>query len=323
MDARLGSRAKPRFLSIRSLGVAALALVLGACATGTTVKQAGSLAAAGVAYGEAAKDVLDVTRERYIDWKSASLLLAHEDGDLCTPSEIAETVPISAQCDSAQKAFDNEMKGDATFIENIATLSAHAEALRKYFVALRAMVDYDAGAAASASMDRLVDQVGNLNQALGEKNEISADRKDAVGKLAALAANSIKASALRDRLHADAETIGLAIEIQDSVLESSAVLLKGLDSAARERELIEHVREPYLTNAIPDNVAWAQARRSALVPGPEIEAITKLAAASKDLADVWENIVSDKQDMSSVVEVLTQISAALDALNDLKTRKAD
>ena len=313
------SRSIPTRSFTRCLILTILLSALCACAATNTVKESGALADAGIAYGAAAQEVIVVTRDRFIDWESDSMIAEIEDSAHCTPQEVLSNP--SADCKALMDSFDEATRSDGEFVKTMDLLGAHAAALGRYFAALKAMADLDSAGQTSDAVGRLVDQVNGLSDALEGKAALSADQKSAWQKLAGLVGDSIKAAHLRKRLTEDAAVIGRAIDIQEGVLKANAAVLTGLDTADREFTRIKHVRTPYLTGTISDADGWIAARRASILPGPEVEALVKLQSASRALKDVWTGILSGTTDVGAAKQVLDDITAALDAINAVRHAK--
>lgn len=303
--------------------VIAVAIVgLGGCASSVTVKQSGQLADAGIAYGSAAQEVLGLTRDRYLDWESSSLLEELPDRPGCKPAELVGEQTPSADCESLITDFTQQTDNDQKLVDQFAQLDEHAEALSRYFQALKTLANFDAATSADNAADRLIDRINGLSDKLEGKAAITPAQKEAWSKLAGLVGNAIKAHHLKERLTKDAAAIGRAIDVQDGVLAASEAVLKGMDDAAREEAFLENVRTPYLTHTVSDPRAWRQARYNALFPGPEIAQLRALRGASQSLHDVWADILSGSGSAESAAAVFDDIAKALKIIDDVRRAQA-
>ncbi len=305
-------------MRIRAVVMVMSLVALGGCASSVTVKQSTQLADAGIAYGQAAQDVLTLARDRYIDWESNSLIEEVRDRPACTAQEVAGEQTPSTDCAALIEDFTQQTDNDKKLVEQYAGLIDHADALGRYFQALKTLATYDAASGAESAADRLIDRINGLSDKLEGKAAITAAQKDAWGKLAGLVGNAIKAERLRARLRADAAPIGRAIDVQDGVLASNAAVLEGMDAAAREEAFLENVRKPYLTNSIGSASAWRQARYAALFPGPEITQLQALRSASESLRDVWRDILSGTGSVESAAAVFDDIARALKVIDQVR-----
>lgn len=305
--------------SIQRATLAAAVLCLSSCATTTTIEQSSALADAGIAYGVGAEEVILVTRDRYLDWQSDSMLASLEDGPLCTPAEIVGEQTSSAACKSHAEEFEETNAENEEWIQDLTLLSAHADSLGRYFQSLKAIASYESGAAVTTATEQLIDRINSISDKLEPSAKLSDQEKASWAKLAGLVADSAKAQYLKERLRKDAPAIGRAIDIQGAVLDSNAVLLSAMDSANRREQFLINVRTPYLTGGATKNPgAWRIARRSALVPSPEVTQITKLRSASIALKEVWSGILSDSNDAASARQVFDDVADALKALDDVR-----
>jgi hypothetical protein len=304
----------------RAVILATVTLWLCACASTRTVKQSEQLADAGVAYGAAAKDVIELTRDRYLDWHSEAILAELPGPEAsCKPKEIVGEQEPSAECADLMKDFEETTKKDQEFVDQLSGLSAHADTLGRYFQSLKSLATYDAKGNAATATEGLLSNINALSDKLESDAKITDSQRTAWGKLAGLVGDSIKAAHLRERLRNDAATIGRAIDIQSGVLDANAALLTGMDQADREVQFTTNVRNPYLTGAAllnPDS--WRTNRRLALLPGPEIQQLQTLRSASTSLKGVWEDILSGKGSPESARQVFDDIANALKLINDAR-----
>lgn len=292
------------------------------CASTTTVKQAGSLADAGIAYGGAAQEVIALTRDRYFDWQSASLLEEIADRAHCTKAEVAGEGTMSTACAELIAEFDDENVSNQELVSQFADLSDHARALGQYFQALKTLAVYDSAGSAESAAGRLVDRINGLSNKLEEKAAITPAQKTTWGKLAGLVGDAVKASRIKSRLEADAASIGRAIDIQSGVLQANLAVLEGLDNAARLEAYEENVRAPYLVGAITDPARWRAQRREMLSPGPEIAQVKALRAASEALQEVWADILSGSGNPQSAAQVFEDIARTIKIIDDVRRAHA-
>jgi hypothetical protein len=302
-----------------------LALVTAAafngCAATAVVSESANLADAGIAYGQAAQDILPLTRERYLDWQSDSLLEERLGLDPCTEEQVdANEQP--EDCQALIKKFDGAQETQKTLAQNFTDLADHARALQSYFQSLKTLTDYDSATSAANAAGRAIDRINGLSNSLEGAANIKPEQREAWAGLMGLIGDAVKAAKLRARLQADAATIGRALDIQDGVLETCAGLLGGLDAAAREEEFQADVRTPYVTNSISDGRSWKAARVASLTPTPEIEELKHLKSASAQLRDVWEDILSGSGSPAAAQRVFEDLSRAIDVLNAVRRAEA-
>jgi len=293
------------------------------CAPSAFVSQASSLADAGIAYGAAAEEIIPLTRDRYLDWNSESLLDELLDRTHCTAEEVDGESSQSPDCEALATEFAKTQEDHATLVNQLASLSNQAQALGRYFQNLKALAEYDSATGAANAAGRAMDRINGLSDALEGRAGITPEQKSAWSKLAGLVGDSIKAAKLRERLRADAGDIGRAIDVQDGMLAATAAVLKGLDAAAREESFIKDVQRPYLTGFIENNARWIAARRTALFPGPAIEQLSSLESASEQLRDVWEDILTGGGSPAAAQRVFEDISRALDAVHAVRLAKTE
>ena len=300
--------------------LAAVSLTLCACASTGTVKQSEQLADAGVAYGAAAQEVIELTRDRYLDWHSDAILaeLSGPDGS-CKPNEIVGEQEPSAECVELMEDFKATTEKDKELVEQFSDLSAQADALGRYFQGLKSLATYDVNGEVATATEGLLTNINALSDKLETGAKITDAQRTAWGKLAGLVGDSIKAAHLRKRLRKDAATIGRAIDIQGGVLDANAALLAGIDQAAREEHFITDVRNPYLTGAALSNpAAWRTDRRLALLPAPEIQQLQTLRSASASLKGVWEDILSGRGSPEAAQQVFDDIAHALKLISEVR-----
>jgi len=312
-----------RHRSMTTLG-SALAILLAGCASTTTVRQADALADAGIVYGAAGGEVIAVTRDRYLDWKALALIEELPATPLCTPRELASADGRSAGCTEAMSEMQEDWDADRRFVADLDVLAAHADALRRYFGALKAMAAYDARGSASTATAQLIERIDALNAQLESNAPIGEDKKKAWAALAGLVGDTIKSRHLRDALRRDAAAIGKAIDLQSQALAFHAMTLDGIDQNARAFEYERNIKGAYLTGTAAANPdAWIARRRAALMPAPEVVQLQKLRAASESLKTVWNDILQGRTDPQAAQEVLADAAAALKILNDIRKAHAD
>lgn len=297
-------------------------LLISGCASTTTVRQANSLADAGIAYGTASQEVIALTRDRYVDWQSTSLMEEIIDREHCTTEEIAGGTTPSDDCEQLIRHFDLSHQNSKELYEQFSNLSDHARLLGQYFHALKTLATYDSAANSGAAAGRLVDRINALGGKLEEKVQISPAQRTGWANLAGLVGDTVKASIIRDRLKADAESIGRAIDIQSAVLEANLAVLSNLDRAKRLKAFEQGVRVPYLTGSVTDGPRWISRRRQLLAPGPEIAQVKALQSASKSLQEVWTEILSGNGNPQAATEVLDEISRALRIVDEVRRANA-
>lgn len=307
--------------SFQRIGFLAIpVLLLCACASTNTVKQAEQLAEAGIAYGAVAEDVIVLTRDRYLDWHSDAILAELSDSDeMCKPAEIVGEQVQSNACAALIGDFEETTKKDQDFVDDLSTLGQQAKALGRYFQALKSLATYDANGEVATATEGLLANINQLSDKLEIKAGISDQQKAAWGKLAGLVGDSVKASYLRKRLREDAATIGRAIDIQSGVLDANAALLFGMDDAQRSIAFTKNVKYPYLTGtAISDPASWRTHRRLALLPGPAIEQLQTLRSASTSLKNVWEDILSGRGSPESAGQLFDDVAKALKLIGEAR-----
>lgn len=301
------------------------ALIAGSigCAS-TTVRQSAALADAGIAYGMAGKEVVGVTRDRYLDWKSIALAAELTTEPLCKPEEVAREAGRSATCKQAMEAFEAETKKDQDFVDQLAILAAHADALGRYFSALKKMAAYGAKGGATDATKILIDRINALNPRIQSDAKITDDQRAAWSNLAGLVGDSIKSGMLRETLRRDAEVIGQAIDLQGDALAFHVSTLEGIDKGNRAYDYARNVKVAYLTStASSDTNAWIARRRAAILPAPEVAQLQKLKLASESLKLVWSGILEGRADLHAAEEVLMDVAGALKTLDDARRANAD
>lgn len=299
------------------------AVALGGCVSSVVVSQSTGLADAGIAYAEAARQVLPLTNERYQDWLSDSLLEELPGKTPCTGDELIGESPMSPECEELIRDFDATQEKQVQLAKDIAELDAQARALSTYFQSLKQLAEYDSATGAANAASRAIDRINGLSDELESKANIGAAQRDAWSGLAGLVGDSIKAARLRERLKADAAAIGRAIDIQDGVLATSTALLRSLDEADRRENFLRNVRTPYLTGTIGNDKSWRAARHASLTPSPVVTQLASLESASEQLRDVWEDILTGSKDPQSAERVFNDLSRALDALNAVRRANDD
>lgn len=305
--------------------LATLVLSLCACASTNTVKQSAQLAEAGIAYGTAAENVIELTRDRYLDWHSDAILAElSADDEICKPEEIVGEPERSDACEALMKDFEEATAKDQTFVDNLSGLSHQASALGRYFQALKSLATYDANGELATATGGLLTNIDALSDKLEAEAGISDQQRTAWGKLAGLVGDSVKASHLRKRLREDAAIIGRAIDIQGGVLNANAATLVAMDDAQRSEAFTKNVKNPYLTgSALSNPTSWRTHRRLALLPGPAIEQLQALRSASTSLKSVWEDILSARGSPESARQLFDDIANALKLIGEAKAQEED
>ena len=298
------------------------ALALTGCAASAVVSESANLADAGIAYSQAAQDILPLTRERYLEWQSDSLLEERLGLDPCTEEQIDAEAP-PGDCKDLITKFDTAQNTQKQLAQHFTDLANHARALQSYFQSLKTLTDYDSATSASNAAGRAIDRINGLSNSLEATANIEPAQREAWAGLAGLVGDTVKAARLKARLKADAAAIGRALDIQDGVLEACAGLLGGLDEAAREEEFQAAVRTPYVTDSISSTSGWKAARVASLTPTPEIEELNHLRSAGAQLRDVWDDILSGSGNPAAAQRVFEDLSRAIDVLNAVRRAEAN
>jgi hypothetical protein len=289
-------------------------LCLGGCATPVTVQRAQDLSAAGIAYGNAASQLMDQTRDRYIDYNSDELLAEIDGINPCTGDELIDESSASPDCRDTISSFDDSQQRVGQTASLMTQLGVQAQAMSAYFGALQDLADDGAGAAVEASASRLATQLNGLNTALGGAAILTDAQKAAYSGLAGFAADAYKAGVLKRVLSRDAQTISLAIELQDRVIETNISVLKAIGAAEDEEDYLANVRHPYLLGEPGDASNWKARRKELLLRQNVVSQLESLRVASQRLRGIWDDILHNRSTLAETQLLLDDLAKALDLI---------
>lgn len=289
----------------------ACAIALSGCAAPLTVQRSQNLAGAGIAYGNAASQLMDQTRDRYIDYNSAELLAEIDGLNPCSGDELTEEDSASEDCKESITAFDDSQQRVGETARLMTQLGVQAQAMSAYFGALQDLANEGAGAAVEASASRLATQLNGLNTALGGETILSDAQKVAYSGLAGYAADAYKAGVLKKILSRDAQTISLAIELQDRVIETNISVLKAIGAAEDEEDYLANVRRPYLLGEPGDASNWKARRKELLLRQNVVSQLESLRVASQRLRGIWDDILHNRSTLAETQLLLDDLAKAL------------
>ncbi len=295
---------------------------LGGCATPVTVQRAQNLSDAGIAYGNAASQLMDQTRDRYIDYNSDELLAEIDGLNPCTDDELLDEDSASEDCKETISSFDDSQKRVGATANLMTQLGVQAQAMSAYFGALQSLADEGSGAAVEASASRLSTQINGLNTALGGEAILTDAQKSAYSALAGYAADAYKAGVLKRVMARDAQTITLAIELQDRVVETNISVLKAIGAAEDEEDYLTQVRRPYLLGAPGDASNWKSQRKQLLLRQSVVSQLESLRVASQRLRGIWDDILHNRSTLAETQMLLDDIAKALDLISAARDANA-
>ncbi len=287
--------------SMQSLRVrfALLALIaLPACSATSKVDKADSLASAGINFAESLPAFIDESFALAVAANSLTLKLAR---DPLTEGE----------------RIDRLQANDVVLTERLAILrdlKRHAQLLRSYFIAVRAITQTDAASGLTDQTGNIVTRLGELSPAIRDASIGGTAIDDLVEPAVELAVASYQNAVLKRELEARAETIERELALQQallSALREQMIANRDLQVQIEERNPL--FEEFVTSNDLPDD--WSDRRLAAFERTISFESYDVAAKAASDLHQNWIAFAEDRLDESALL-LLVQDIEMLVALNE-------
>jgi hypothetical protein len=292
-------------------------MLLGSCAprggAETTLRNAQQLSASAIAYSDALSNLVDTTIELRIEENNVQLLRQYDlvkgMTDEATRKETLSGF-LKDQDEAVSKQIDalREYKVQLSFLE-------------EYFTNLQALANADVGSSTRESVAQLAQNIDAFNNKLGEQpagSTVSEGESTALGGLAGLVVENIRARALENALKRDAATIDAYFQNQDKMLDVLAGILKSSSDRLVGKEQ-QQVTSEYVNVDIQDTQAWSDLRRKVLLSQFSNAAVASARDASKELRTVWRGILQGEDDLGAISAFLTNVNDFVDQANAFKT----
>lgn len=278
--------------------------VLTGCAGTQTINKADQFALNGVAFADSIAPLVD---ESFVLAVTAdSLVLAQARGD------IPDTELRGTQLKKSDKHLETRLK-------ILRDLKRHANLLRSYFIAIKAITQTDAASGITDATKGLVEQMSKLEPKIAEATIGDTSVADFIEPSVKLAVAGYQNTVLRRELSARADTIDRELGLQDAALTALYEQMR----ADKELEILVEVQNPIFraytgAGKLPSN--WSKQRVDAFKLIIEIDSYETAVKAAKALRQSWQALSEDRLDSATLLD-LTQLVQEMVAL--AKKIKAD
>lgn len=317
---RLASPRRSLSLVLGALATLVLGTALFAGCASVSVQRAKDVSSAGIAYTQATSAVIDVAVDASIDFSSNNLLLA------------PLTLPLPK---SAQEERETRLKErDALLTRSTllySQLKRSVNVTQAYFLALQQLADGSTAEATETAVKSLADRLNGVNQALDKGGDaaplISAEKRDAIGGLAKLVTAQVHGAILARALQRDAAVVGLALALQDRVLQAAADDIRANLNNEAARGYRARVITPFSSGTM-DKSVWIEDRKVYLkiaALGQTQQALDSAQAAAAQMETVWARILSGEysaKELTAMLKDTEELLAAANALKDVTKAEA-
>lgn len=291
-------------------GVVLIAVSLGGCASTTKINQFRSFAEIGRQEQVVVSGVVDQAISSNIDASSRELLDARD---------VAAGSGKWVGVDPDEALDQNNLAVIAT-TRQFLDIKRHSALLDRYFESLAALADFDSSGIAS-STETTVGALTKLSPKLEALKAGDVTLPEAVGALAPVIVNAVKAGVLERELRAHADTINRELELQERLLQFLFASISEDQELLSQHQILDQLATPYADLKGPLSGDWMSTRRSILMSQA---AAAQPAAKAAELAAKMrltflslcegkataEDLAGYASDLSTLLTLVQVVSAA-------------
>jgi hypothetical protein len=297
---------RPRLAALAAIAIVTLGLT--ACASPERqIHQAAGLGEAGIKMAETLPPLYDAFFTQAVEADSLELAAQRE---------------TEADTESALKALDESNADFEKSIAIIVDLKRHADLLRSYFVAFKALAAEETGAEIPGAAKTAVETLQRVGGEIAGKPLPGAEAADIIEPVATIAVQVAKSAALHDEFEARGAIISREIALQEEAVGIIATRMIG----DRRRVLIE-TEENRLTREFatefgkPLPADWWLRRSNYLSAVIDIAAVTRAQSAVRNFRIAWEDMAAGRGTTTTVDDVIADLNAVADQLDKLAASK--
>jgi len=271
--------------------------VLTGCAGTQTINKADQFALNGVAFADSIAPLVD-----------ESFVLA-VTADSLVLTQARENIPDPEVRGTQLKQSDEQLE---TRLKILRDLKRHANLLRSYFLAIKAITQTDAASGITDATKGLVEQMSELEPKIAETTIGDTPVSDFIEPGVKLAVAGYQNAVLRQELSARADSIDREIGLQEAALTALYEQMR----ADKELEILVEVKNPIFRaytgeGKLPSN--WSKQRVDAFKLIIEIDSFENAVKAAKALRQSWQAFAEDRLDSASLLD-LTRLVQEMVAL---------
>jgi len=271
--------------------------VLTGCAGTQTINKADQFALNGVAFADSIAPLVD-----------ESFVLA-VTADSLVLTQVRENIPDPEVRGTQLKQSDEQLE---TRLKILRDLKRHANLLRSYFLAIKAITQTDAASVITDATKGLVEQMSELEPKIAETTIGDNPVSDFIEPGVKLAVAGYQNTVLRQELSARADSIDREIGLQDAALTALYEQMR----ADKELEILVEVKNPIFRaytgeGKLPSN--WSKQRVDAFKLIIEIDSFENAVKAAKALRQSWQAFAEDRLDSATLLD-LTRLVQEMVAL---------
>ena len=259
---------------------------LSGCATTQTINQANQFAENGVAFTDSIAPLVD---KSFILAVTADSLVLAENRETFDKTE-------------RRNSLKNSNKHLEERLKILRDLKEHANLLRSYFLAIKAITQTDAASGITDATKGLVERMSKLEPKISEATIGDTPVSDFIEPGVKLAVASYQNAVLRRELSMRADTIDREIGLQEAALSALYEQMR----ADRELEIIVEVKNPieraYTSDGkLPSN--WSSQRIEAFKLSIDIDSYEKAVKAAKALRQSWQALAEKRLDSATLLDL--------------------
>jgi hypothetical protein len=269
-------------------------------------KRATELSVAGIAYGKAISELVDVT--------------IAERSDMAAASALALSPATPKPADSRKWFDESHSKLVATFKQQL-LIKAASRTLEDYFQALGELAGAKPGEPIIESAKGVLESLNAASLALGSSKPITDDQLKRFEGVGGIFLEQLHGKALGDRLRSDARDVGKALVAFENALVGLEGQYEQLVSKNAINEEMERVILPLVNGDTAKKTTWRADFKSALRRRAQPEAsdtLNKSRKASAKMQEAWEAAVKGLDSTTQSKLVIKELTTMFEDLAKLR-----
>lgn len=280
------------------LMIGVTAIIVAGCTSSQRVQHASAFADAGINFSDTLPAAIDAAFSADVANNSLQLSIAH--GSLNNEQR------LDAVSDS------NEIL--ATKYAVLSDLKSHAGLLRRYFITLKSLAQYDGKTGLTTETQSIVSALQELN--IGSLSISDDAINTGVTAAVDLIVGAYQSSIIKAELSQNGAAIERELALQQAAIENLTEQTIADLTNVQEDRLVLPVLEAFASdNPLP--AGWAAKREAALKAQVEVEEFKMAQAAISNLRLAWVALVENRLDQSSfllLLEDVNRFTAAVEAI---------
>ncbi len=289
---------------LQAVAALAGAVVLIGCATSLTVTKANQFAESGVAFADSIAPLVD---------ESFVLAVTADSLQLAQIREGLDHEGRSRELSDSDKHLEERLR-------ILRDLKRHANLLRSYFLAIKAITQTDAASGITESTKGLVERMAELEPRIAKATIGDTPVSEFIEPGVKLVVAGYQNAVLRSELTESADMIDRELGLQEAALTALYDQMR----ADKELEIMVTVRNPIFRAytgdiALPNN--WSQQRIDAFKLVIEIESYQKAVNAAATLRQSWRAFTENRLDPETLILLLQDVQEMVALAQKIKSRR--